>query len=230
MIVRFPLICLFIILTYSFFFQATCSETPNYPDHATSKHRLHNLTISDMHQFVWFRVAKVGTRTIFNILANNEVPFSVNDYQLPFSPSKYKKYFKFAFVRNPWDRVVSCYCNKVLTQGQYSFRECFGKGFDYFVDYISRQNLETADAHIRLQTALIPLDKVDFVGRLENFNEDLLYVMSMLGLNHVAIPHKNKTHHTHYSTYYTKKTRRIIAEKYRKDIEAFGYQFEYASD
>lgn len=219
-------ICLLSLLLSSFALQADFAEKESCPDRAASKTRLHNLTISDTHQFVWFRVAKVGTRTIFNILANNEVPFSVNAYQVPYSAKEYKNYFKFAFVRNPWDRVVSCYCNKVLTQGHKRFRECFGKGFDYFVDYIRKQNLHTADAHIRLQTALIPLDEVDFIGRLENFNEDLLYVMGMLGLQHVAIPHKNKSTHTHYSTYYNRKTRQIIAEKYRADIEAFGYQFE----
>lgn len=209
---------------------AVASEMQDSLIHATSKQRLYNLTISDTHQFVWFRVAKVGTRTIYQTLINNEVFFSVNDYQLPYERKKYKKYFKFAFVRNPWDRVVSCYFNKVVTQGHYAFRECFGKGFEYFVEFISRQNLAMADAHIRLQTQLIPLDQIDFIGRLENFNEDLLYVLSVLNLHQVNIPHKNKTKHAHYSTYYNEKTKRIIAEKYRDDIEAFGYQFEDESD
>lgn len=187
--------------------------------------RNYNITASDTHQFVWFRTAKVGTRTILEILEKN-VPLSTNNFKVIYNPNDYKGYFKFAFVRNPWDRVVSCYCNKVLSKCHHAFRECFDKDFDYFVDFIDKQDLSVADAHIRLQTTLMPLHDLDFIGRLETFSEDLSYVLSVIGLEHIKIGHKNSSQHQHYSHYYTPRTIKIIAKKYKSDIKAFGYQFE----
>lgn len=188
--------------------------------------RLYNITASAKNQFVWFRVAKVGTRTIYQILKEHNIPISKDGYALAYTPHEYENYFKFAFCRNPWARVVSCYFNKVVTKNYAAFAECYDKNFEYFVDFIERINLVTADPHIRLQTKLIPLDQIDFLGSLENFEEDLTYVLSIIGLENVTIPKVNVTNHTHYSKYYTKRTANIIARKYKDDIAAFGYSFE----
>lgn len=186
----------------------------------------YNITASDTHQFVWFRVAKVGTRSILKILLDHQVPLSINDYRVPFDPRKYKEYFKFAFVRNPWERVVSCYLNKVAARAHPRFKECYGKSFDYFVEFIQKQDLETADVHIRLQSRLIPLEHIDFVGRMESFLDDLGYILNLIGLPHVEIPHQNATPHEHYSRYYTEKTKKTIGRLYKEDIKNFGYEFE----
>ena len=186
----------------------------------------YNMTVSDTKKFIWFRVAKVGTRSIYEVLANNNTEISLDDYSLAFNPKQYKGYFKFAFVRNPWDRVVSCYFNKVVGQAGRAYKECFGKDFEYFVGFIERQDLLKADIHIRLQTALIPRKDVNFIGRMENFNEDLIYILRTLHLTHIDIPHKNLSGHQHYSKYYTERTRKIIAKKYKEDIAAFKYRFE----
>lgn len=185
----------------------------------------YNLTISDEKKFVWFRVAKVGTRSIYAILNENHINLSVDQYNIKLQP-KYADYFKFAFVRNPWDRIVSCYFNKVVSQAYPAFKDCFGKDFDYFVDFINRTNLENADAHIKLQTALIPVNYMDFIGKIENFEEDLKYVGQSLGISINTIPQMNRSIHEHYSKYYTERTKKIIERKYKKDIKAFGYKFE----
>ncbi len=195
--------------------------------HADQKPQRFNISASDAHNFVWFRVAKVGTRTISKILRDNSVPYSAKGMRLPFKPKKYQQHFKFAFVRNPWARVVSCYFNKVVTQVHRPFSECFDKDFDFFVDFIAKKDLKKADIHIRLQTRLFPADEVNFIGRLENFSEDLQKVFHIIGVPcPETIPHKNRSRHKHYSSYYNERTKQIIADKYKADIDAFGYEFE----
>lgn len=187
----------------------------------------YNMSVSDSGKFVWFRCAKVGTRTINSILMNQTVGLQ-NYSRVPFDPQIYKKYFKFAFVRNPWDRVVSCYFNKVVTQSHPPFAICYERTFEEFVYFINGINLAKADIHIRLQTELIPLDQVDFIGRMEQFSKDLGYVLKKLGIRYpVTLKKRNSSSHEHYSKYYNNITKKIIADKYKADIKAFGYQFEY---
>lgn len=190
------------------------------------KPRRFNITASDEYNFVWFRVAKVGTRTIYQILREQQVPYTIKGVRIPFLPQENKKKFKFAFVRNPWARVVSCYHDKVVNKALRTMTKCYDKDFDFFVDFIAKKDLTRADVHIKLQTRLFPLNEVDFVGRMENFEEDLQYVLKQIGIECPRIPHKNVSRHKHYSTYYNERTKAIIAEKYRADIEAFGYEFE----
>jgi hypothetical protein len=71
---------------------------------------------------------------------------------------------------------------------------------------------------------------VDFIGRFENFGQDLSHVFDMLGLegSQLEIPHENRSAHSHYSEMYTPDTRKIVRKRFRKDIEFFGYEFETA--
>lgn len=185
----------------------------------------YNITASSSNKFVWFRVAKVGTRSILQIL-RGQGKISLDGYGIPFNPKRYQDYYKFAFVRNPWDRVVSTYCSKVITRKHQPFKTCFGKSFEYFVDFINSQNISSCDAHIMLQTKLLPLAYVNFIGKMENFDADLHAVLDRIGLEYPQIPHRNPSDHAHYSHFYTKRTKDIVAKKYKDDIVNFGYQFE----
>lgn len=183
---------------------------------------------SKENKFVCFFVAKSATNTIKNILKmNNVFKDAVVDIRTEdYFKEDYTDYVKFTFVRNPWDRVVSCYFNKVVRKAYSPFEECYGKDFEYFVRFIDRQNLLEGNTHISLQIGQIPMEEIDFIGRLENFSEDFSYALSLVGIEYKCLLHKNKTNHLHYSKYYTDETREIIARKYQPDIEAFGYQFE----
>lgn len=190
----------------------------------------YNLTICDAPKFIWFRNAKVATRSIFGAIDAAGVKLTaVQAFHCYYPPQEYNDYFKFAFVRNPWDRFVSGWLNKVVKLNALNFdlkTLAEMQQFDRFVEYYSGLDLDTCDHHFRRQCRLIDLNEVDYIGRLEHFDEDLKEVFRILALPEVTIPHKNRSQkQVNYHSYYTDDTRRMIEKMYQKDIRIFGYTF-----
>jgi len=179
------------------------------------------MTYSSEHKYVWFRIAKNGTRTILNVLeTNNLIEHSGNN--IPYLTFHYSNHYKFCFIRNPWNRLVSCFADKVVNK--LSVIECWDKDFDYFVNYVSKQNLNFCNKHFKLQTKLFPIKNIDFIGKMENFSNDLNKVMDKLDLE-FQIKHLNKSQHKHYTEYYSNETRKIVEKLYKDDIEFGNYVF-----
>ncbi|NPD47865.1 sulfotransferase family protein [Lentimicrobium sp. S6] len=190
----------------------------------------YNISICDEPKFIWFRNAKVATRTTFSAIKESNIKLTADaPYKCHYSPMDYKDYFKFGFVRNPWDRFVSGWLNKVIKKNALNLdpdQYAEMKNFDNFVNYCSQFDLDTWNSHFRRQNKLIDLNEVDFIGRFENFEDDLRYVFTKLNLPLNNISKKNSTkHRTEYQRYYSDKSKRMIEELYQKDIQVFGYSF-----
>jgi hypothetical protein len=193
--------------------------------------RKYNLTISHEKKFVWFRVAKVGTRTILSHLKDNKTKLDVKHASFVYYPYKqYEDYFKFAFVRNPWDRLLSCWLSKVVNRNYFQFDKeelQLMQHFPSFVDFVATRNLEHCDRHLRLQSSLIDLNHVDFIGRMESFSRDLERVATHIDIpidiqvaKNVSVARK-PTHE-----YYRPEDIETVAGLYEKDIRIFGYNFD----
>jgi chondroitin 4-sulfotransferase 11 len=67
---------------------------------------------------------------------------------------------------------------------------------------------------------------IDFVGCVENFETDIRKVLNTIGIEQEVIPRDNSSTHKHYSEFYTPEIEMIVREKFKGDIEFFGYEFE----
>lgn len=191
----------------------------------------YNLTLSHSRKFIWFRVAKVGTRTILNHLKSLDIPLEVENVSSVYYPPKlYEDYFKFAFVRNPWDRLVSCWLDKVIKHNMYRFEEYDRekmRQFENFVDYVAGLDIKNCDRHLQLQSRLIDLNHINYIGRLETFETDFNHICGIIGAEGAAIFRKNASAERQpYQDYYTEAIQVKVRQIYQTDIQLFGYQFE----
>jgi len=137
-------------------------------------------------------------------------------------PERFERYFKFSFVRNPWDRAVS-YFHFI------PFGEKSGISFAKFVEDLGVRRT-AGDLRFEQQERYI-CDRsgrclVDFVGRFENLTEDFAKACDALGLARPRLPHVFASRgRKPYREYYDANTRKLVAALFREDIERFGYTF-----
>lgn len=192
----------------------------------------YNLVVSHKSKYVYYSVPKTATTSIKKYLEKYTSidigSFALeNGYNIEYN-NEWNNYYQFAFVRNPWDRVLSCFLDKT--------KQCIGKSwaleyykiyydcsFEEFIEQLNGKNI-VYDGHLMPQTMLIN-NHVNFIGKFENLNQDLSIVQKILSLPQEDMPYENTTCHEHYSQYYNKLTRDKVYYLYKEDIERFNYEF-----
>lgn len=167
--------------------------------------------------------------------------FSAQELKGVYGDAIWANSFKFAFVRNPWDRLVSWWSlidngrdpagttpapnnffGYVLTQAR-NFEEFLSNCTDEIVDKDGRKNI------FRNQIDYLTSDNgsfmVDFIGRFERLQTDFDTIAGRLGLPQVALPKINHSRHAPYTEYYTASMAEKVRQRYHRDIAAFGYAF-----
>ena len=140
-----------------------------------------------------------------------------------------KEYYVFSFVRNPWDRLVSMF--RYLKEIEVPKRKKENKPYDvtletmHFKEYIKSSDVFKPRSFYDFFKNKNNKIDLNFIGKFENLDKDFEKVKKELNLNFKKIPHKNKSKHKHYTEYYNDETKQIVAKKYAKDIEHFGYEF-----
>ena len=141
--------------------------------------------------------------------------------------ARWRKVFKFAFVRNPWDKVISHYHFRVRTNqtgmgvGQISFPDWIRAAYrDRDPRYYDKPLMFAPQADWLTDESgdLI----VDFIGRFETLREDFAALSKVLGTS-PQLPHLKPSMHVDCRNYYDAETRHVIAEHFRTDCRMFGY-------
>lgn len=170
-----------------------------------------------------------------------------------YSQNEFEGMFKFTIVRNPYDRAVSCW--KYITKyNSNSFKKLLKNNtklisknpFSLFNQKIQFQifleslpwywKYPNRNLHSATHTAPIIPDISDensqvilnFIGKLENINQDAYYIASQLNLENKHFPKVNSLNHqsANYQEFYNKTTRKLVEEYYGEDIEYFKYKFQ----
>ena len=182
---------------------------------------------------LFIHIPKAAGMVIQKIVENlNEDMGPSNEVCLHKKVTRYRKSYRdrhyvFSFVRNPFDRLVSAYfflkAGGIHRHDRRRARK-LANDFNTFVkeDLLSKPINRILHFHPMVHW----LDaEIDFIGKFENLQEDFNTICDKIGIPQQKLPHKNATKHKHYTEYYDDETRKIVAEKYAKDIEYFGYEF-----
>lgn len=135
----------------------------------------------------------------------------------------FQRLFKFAFVRNPWDALVSQYHYKRLGRVHHEYRMVQHISFEEFAYWwlAVKNKMRQKPLLCNAQGEML----MDFVGRFETLDEDLDYVLQTIGLNG-RLGHQNPSKHSDYRTYYSDALAEFVGEQLAEDVELFGYCFD----
>ncbi len=169
------------------------------------------------HKIVYFRVPKVASTSILISLRKK--------YEVIKCESYVPEAVTFAFVRNPFDRLASCFRHVIKKGSMQNIQEnpnfYRDMSFKDFVDEIEKTEIQNMDIHFRPQYTFIP-EKPDYLGKFENLKEDFEELSKRIGLS-VELTHENKTDKTIYKDYYTEEIIKKVVKIYKKDFELFDY-------
>ena len=140
------------------------------------------------------------------------------------------EYFTFAFVRNPWDRLVSGWqFTRQRGKHELTFAE-FVKGLPSLDTAQEPDALERAISthwHAMPQSDHLVVDgevAVDFVGHVETLDEDWRAISARIGSDG-DVPRANTSDRGEYRSYYTDDLLAVVDERLRLDATTFGYTF-----
>ena len=142
-------------------------------------------------------------------------------------PKKYRTYFSFVFVRNPFDLEVSLYHYIRQAKIHKDHKIVSNMSFEEFVSWHLDQTPPTL-----LEFISDPVSKeiiVDYVGYFENLNEDVGRIQEHLKIAKPhSVTHRNvsfKRKKKNYREYYTDESQKRVEEYYKRDLEVLGYDF-----
>jgi hypothetical protein len=182
------------------------------------------------HDVIFIHINKTGGTSVLNVLNLSKSHLTAKEVIGIVGEYKFKSSFKFAAVRNPWDKVVSHYKYRIQTNqtnlgtNTIPFSEwvekTYGKNKDSFY-YDKPKMFQPQVEWLKNQQ-----DKIDIneIMKFEDLNSEFKRVAEILGLR-ISLPHLNETNRVNYRDYYDSETQAIIALWFAEDIRLFKYEF-----
>lgn len=188
-----------------------------HADHVDDYWMNRGLTLVGIHvnHYAPYRLKKFRTHT----------PAAILQRQLP--ADAFADLFKFAFVRNPWDLLVSSYHYLLAHQGHHRGRSA--RRLRSFANYAAYEIGRGKMSQSAMLTGHDGRLLVDFVGRFESLASDFAFVCRRIGLE-VSLGRANATRHRDYRSFYDDRLAEVVGRFFAADAERFGYGFDDAAE
>jgi Sulfotransferase family len=194
---------------------------------------------------IFVHIQKTGGTAVATALGQNpncpEKHYIARDLYVLYGPAVWNTYFKFGFVRNPWDRLVSWWSMINALRPAFlagvslnKFQRFVLERATTFEEFLEHCDQEIIDVDGRKWIYRNQLDHltdsagrliVDFIGRFETLDKDFDFVARKVLGAPILLPHVNKSQHNNYSDYFTPILARKVGRRFERDISAFGYVF-----
>ena len=206
------------------------------------------MIISSAHSFIFVAVPKTGTHAVRQALREHLGPDDLEQVGLfvskrfpmpelarighghltlaevgPHLPADdFQRFFKFGFVRNPFDRFIS-FCAFMTRQHGYFDREP-QRVMNHFLFVEPPDKIHFAPQHLFFTGENGEL-LADFVGRVEEMQSSYDEACRRIGIASRPLDRVNASRRGNYRDYYTPELREAVAKLYARDLELFGYDF-----
>lgn len=214
------------------------------------------MVISDRYKYLYFVIPKCGSATVRHALAPfTDIGYPVSNFEEHVTirkflakydePGRFPGYFKFTFVRNPYDRLYSGYRQDLRASTRWKqwiaakkpIFDIIGDDFTrYLIEYVAHADIRNAWDWICFCpmtefTHLNGKPALDWIGRTELLDRDLHVLAGNLGitlgeienLNVSVAPDTENPETPKYLDKYTHDTMALVNDLYGDDFEAFGY-------
>ncbi|MBN8212568.1 MAG: sulfotransferase family 2 domain-containing protein [Xanthomonadales bacterium] len=207
------------------------------------------MIVSHLHRYIFVAMPKTGTHSVrqalrehlgpddieqVGLFVNKRFPFdevaqirhghlSVRQVRPYLGDGVCDRYFKFTFVRNPFDRFVS-YCAFMTRQHGAFERDPRGTMRRILFELRPMDHVHFQPQYTLLTAADDALE-MDFIGRVERMQDDYDAVCAKVGIPSRALDKVNSSKRGDYRQYYDQALIDGVTELYRRDLELFDYRF-----
>jgi hypothetical protein len=206
------------------------------------------MIISALHRFIFVAIPKTGTHSVRQGLREHMGPedleqvglFVQKKFPIPdlarlqhghlsleqvrpyLRPEEFESFFKFAFVRNPFDRFVS-YC-AFMTRAQGDFERDPHKVMRHMIENPPWQHVLFQPQH-SFVTAADGRLLTDSVGRVEEMQKSYDEIAARIGIPTAVLERVNPSNRRNYRDYYDEALVEGVVQLYSRDLELFDYEF-----
>ncbi len=206
------------------------------------------MIISTRHKFIFVAIPKTGTHAVRRALREHMGPedleqvglFVKRQFPIPelaqlqhghlslqqvrpyLKPEDWTAFFKFAFVRNPFDRFISYCAFMTRESGQFErdpkrvMRHLIATPPPRHILFQPQHTFVTGESGALLS---------DFVGRVETMQQSYDEICRRIEIPSATLERVNPSKRLDYRQYYDQELIDGVAKLYARDLELFGYEF-----